>query len=116
MIYDFKFRLFFYNVKASPPEMEGVVQGRDNVSHVSDEVCLAGNERLDLWDEGLVCGFFSHDSWELVVLFCEMSLIDHGAGEGIELDIAFLCAGSLVNRSLRIGLCTFRIGQLRIET
>ena len=44
----------FDQIEACPPEMEGVVEDCDDVRHVGDEVCLAGNEGFDLRQERLV--------------------------------------------------------------
>ena len=48
----------FYYVKAGPPEMESLVQDGGCIRHIGDEVGLAGDERVDLRNEGLVRCFF----------------------------------------------------------
>ena len=44
----------FYDVEAGPEEVEGIMEDGDDVGHISDEVGFAGDEGLDLREDGLV--------------------------------------------------------------
>ena len=64
-------------VETRPPEAKGLVQDGNHVCHVCDHVSLAGKERSDLGQDGLVFFFFGHLEMKVTQAFA-------ASGEGVE--------------------------------